>query len=229
MTQWPILLERLLAGLRVLEGRGFVLGDWTLGGGTALMIAAEHRLSRDIDVFIDSPEYLTYLSPRLGGETVWNCAAYDESANFLKLRFSEGEIDFIAAVAVSQLPAKRITLDLSREGGSPSTEILVEHPVEIALKKLFYRGSYLLIRDAFDICVVDQIFPETLRSHLHLVSHRKPAIEAAIRRFAPDFVRQSLQELDILPDWEDLSRTTHERIISIASCIPDASPEPSIT
>jgi hypothetical protein len=46
-----------------------------LGGGTALMICAGHRLSKDIDAFIDDPQYLTFLSPRLAGEAIWACNA----------------------------------------------------------------------------------------------------------------------------------------------------------
>jgi hypothetical protein len=57
------------------------------------MIHTGHRLSKDVDAFIDDPQYLPYLSPRLGGEDIWGCQAYDEAANHLKLIYSEGEID----------------------------------------------------------------------------------------------------------------------------------------
>lgn len=74
-----------------------------LGGGTALMICAGHRLSKDIDAFIDDPQYLTFLSPRLAGEAIWACNAYQESANHLRLVYPEGEIDFIVAAGASRI------------------------------------------------------------------------------------------------------------------------------
>ena len=36
-----------------------------LGGGTRLMLALQHRISHDIDLFIRDPHWLGYLSPRL--------------------------------------------------------------------------------------------------------------------------------------------------------------------
>ena len=41
--------------------RGFAPPAWTLGGGTALMLRHDHRLSRDIDVFLRDPQYLPAL------------------------------------------------------------------------------------------------------------------------------------------------------------------------
>jgi hypothetical protein len=43
-----------------------------------------HRFSKDVDAFIDDPQYLSYLSPRLA-EEAWGADAYQESANHLKL------------------------------------------------------------------------------------------------------------------------------------------------
>ena len=36
-----------------------------LGGGTRLMLAMNHRISDDVDIFIPDPQWLGYLSPRL--------------------------------------------------------------------------------------------------------------------------------------------------------------------
>lgn len=220
MAGWLALLERLATGLEALERNGISPPRWTMGGGTALMLAAKHRLSRDIDAFIDAPDYLTYLSPRLGGESVWNCSAYEEGHNFLKLRFPEGEIDFIAAGDITALAPEAVEIEF---GAGATARIRVEHPVEIALKKLFYRGRSILVRDAFDICVVDELEPELLRSNLRFVSRRKTEIERAAGRLVADFVRMSLDELDVLPGWENVAARTHERFLEIVSAIPDAS------
>lgn len=38
----------------------------TFGGGTVLMLRYRHRLSKDIDIFVPDPQYLGFVSPRLG-------------------------------------------------------------------------------------------------------------------------------------------------------------------
>ncbi|MCY4303719.1 MAG: nucleotidyl transferase AbiEii/AbiGii toxin family protein [Aestuariivita sp.] len=60
--QWQVLLK--LARKR-LETIGLSLTDWIWGGSTVLMLGYHHRLSRDIDLFLNNPQYLTPLLPRL--------------------------------------------------------------------------------------------------------------------------------------------------------------------
>jgi hypothetical protein len=62
LSNWHRLLDRTLQGLSEFERKGQPVPEWVLGGGTALMILADHRLSRDIDAFIDDPQYLALLS-----------------------------------------------------------------------------------------------------------------------------------------------------------------------
>jgi hypothetical protein len=38
--------------------------DWTLGGGTAMMMQIGHRESRDIDIFLSDPQLLPLLDPQ---------------------------------------------------------------------------------------------------------------------------------------------------------------------
>ncbi len=117
------------------------------------MLHAGHRLSKDIDAFITDAQYLSILSPRLGGEDTWHCDTYTEAANHLKLVYPEGEIDFIVALPITDLASELKTIP--KEQGLSAVEIEVEHPVEIALKKLVYRGGSLKVRDIFDIAVVE--------------------------------------------------------------------------
>ena len=53
MTSWRLLLSRIIIGLDQLEQQGQAVPEWILGGGTALMLHSDHRLSKDIDAFID--------------------------------------------------------------------------------------------------------------------------------------------------------------------------------
>ena len=139
LSQWRLLLGRTIGGLALLREKGSAVPDWILGGGTALMLHTGHRLSKDIDAFITDPQYLPILSPRLGGESVWACETYAEAANHLKLVFPDGEIDFIVATPITELASEAMTIP--DEQGSLSVQIEVEHPVEIALKKLVYRAG----------------------------------------------------------------------------------------
>lgn len=101
MSAWCKLLGRTLDGLSDLKQQGQPVPDWALGGGTALMLHASHRLSRDIDAFIDDPQYLALLSPET--TDLWNCTDWDKAAHYLKLRYPEGEIDFIVSGAISRI------------------------------------------------------------------------------------------------------------------------------
>lgn len=65
MSNWRLLLSRTVTGLEQLEQQGQAVPEWVLGGGTALMLHANHRLSKDIDAFIDDPQYLGIMSPRV--------------------------------------------------------------------------------------------------------------------------------------------------------------------
>lgn len=111
-----------------------------LGGGTRVMLALNHRISNDIDLFIRDPQWIGYLSPRLNSNVESLTGAYEETAVSLKLRFAEGEIDLIVAAPLLQLP----------EESSPETSFPLEPLAEVLAKKLFHRGWQLAPRDLFD-------------------------------------------------------------------------------
>lgn len=139
MSGWRRLLGRTLDELSDLEQQRRPAPDWVLGGGTALMLYANHRFSRDIDAFIDDPQYLALLSPET--TDVWTCNDWDKAAHYLKLRYPEGEIDFIVSGALSDLDPVEKEIDLTsiRAGWKPA--IMVEPPAEIALKKMYHRAT----------------------------------------------------------------------------------------
>jgi hypothetical protein len=68
------------------------------------MLLYEHRRSRDIDIFLRDPQYLTALSPRLNDHTEALTGRYVEQSNFLKLIFDGGEVDFIVAPSLTTDP-----------------------------------------------------------------------------------------------------------------------------
>jgi hypothetical protein len=218
LGNWRQLLDRTLRGLAEFRRQGQPVPDWVLGGGTALMVFADHRLSRDIDVFIDDPQYLALLSPET--TDIWKCSAWDRAAHYLKLKYPEGEIDFIVTAAVSSLPPieKQIDLTVIRKGSKPT--IRIDPPVEIALKKLHYRATMLKPRDVFDISVIDAIDGPTLVANLHEVADKKDDLLGRLDYIKEDFIQAELAELDIRPRWEMHKKTCLESVRSIVERIP---------
>ena len=84
MSNWRLLLSRTVTGLEQLEQQGQAVPEWVLGGGTALMLHANHRLSKDIDAFIDDPQYLGIMSPKV--TEAWSCRTWDETAHYFALK-----------------------------------------------------------------------------------------------------------------------------------------------
>lgn len=218
LSDWRQLLDRMLEGLAELERQGQPVPDCVLGGGTALMIVADHRLSRDIDAFIDDPQYLALLSPET--TDIWKCSAWDRAAHYLKLKYPEGEIDFIVSAAISPLAPIEKQIDLTgiRKGSKPT--IRLDPPAEIALKKLHYRATMLKPRDVFDIAVVDAIDGDVLIAHLHEVAEKKNDLLQRLDGIKEDFLQAELAELDIRPQWEKNKRTCLETVRGIVGRIP---------
>jgi hypothetical protein len=218
LSNWRQLLDRTLQGLAELKREGQPVPDWVLGGGTALMILADHRFSRDIDVFIDDPQYLALLSPET--TDVWKCSAWDRAAHYLKLKYPEGEVDFIVTAAISSLPSieKQIDLTAIRKGAKPT--IRLDPPAEIALKKLHHRATMLKPRDVFDISVIDAIDGDALIANLHEVAAKKDELLRRLDNIKEDFLQAELAELDIRPRWERHKKTCLKTTRSIVERIP---------
>ena len=197
------------------------------------MIFADHRLSRDIDAFIDDPQYLALLSPET--TDVWKCSAWDRAAHYLKLKYPEGEIDFIVTAPISSLPPieKQIDLTAIRKGSKPTIQL--DPLVEIALKKLHYRAAMLKPRDVFDIAVIDAIDGDALLANLHEVAGKKDDLLRRLDNIKEDFLQAELAELDIRPRWSSTKRPAwrpsavssdvfrspaHERVVKpLARCV----------
>lgn len=124
-----------------------------LGGGTRLMLALDHRISHDIDLFIRDPQWIGYITPRLNDRVEAVVADYEEAADFLKLNMPDGEIDFIVRGSLLGLP----------DEASKETKLPLEPVAEVLAKKLFYRGSALTPRDLFDWWAVETLKPELVQ------------------------------------------------------------------
>ncbi|MDA8345288.1 MAG: nucleotidyl transferase AbiEii/AbiGii toxin family protein [Thermaerobacter sp.] len=146
METWERLFERAMACLDSIPLAKVPPPRWSFGGGTALRLQIGHRDSHDIDIFLEGPQWLSVLSPRLNDTVSALCQDYEEDTQFVKLVMTEGEVDFIAAplltspgVFPQQIGGRTVSL---------------ETPAEIIAKKLFFRGGLLRPRDVLDIAAV---------------------------------------------------------------------------
>lgn len=118
---------------------------YSVGGGTVLSFFYNHRVSKDIDIFINDPQFLSSISPRLNNNAE-EALDYDENNNFISLTFPKGKIDFIVSPSVTKFnPIQENFLGF---------DISVDDPVEIVCKKMFFRGEKALPRDIFDLAVI---------------------------------------------------------------------------
>jgi hypothetical protein len=219
---WEKLLERALDGIHALEQNGTPMRWWSFGGGTALMVHHQHRNSKDIDLFIGDPQYLTILSPRLGGESIWDNPDYDEAAHYLKLRYEDGEIDFIVSDRLTDLPLGTYEFD--------DRPVPIEHPVEIAVKKLYHRAEYLKPRDVFDVAVVLTEHEDALRYQVASLDELMEVKDLLMRRLEglpQEYYEEALDELDISEKWEFLKPVARDMVTALVQEIPPPVSRPS--
>jgi hypothetical protein len=135
---------------------------WTFGGGTSLAIDLGHRVSYDIDAFMDSASIIQRLVPIRNEVTriiCWNSETersdYQYPGHYLKLNImGAGEIDFLSASPLLE--------DATIPYEFAGRIIKRERPAEIIAKKIYYRGSTFKSRDVFDLASTRAAMPEEL-------------------------------------------------------------------
>lgn len=137
ISHWEKLLILALPVLSDLET------PWTLGGGTGLFLSLNHRVSYDIDIFLEDPRGLKAIAGDPRTKRISN--DWHFPGNYLKLIRQEGEIDFILAATITENCFSAYDFE--------GTKINVETPAEIIAKKIRYRGSNFAIRDIFDFAL----------------------------------------------------------------------------
>ncbi len=130
MKEWEHLFD---SAMKQIGAADIPLELWTFGGGTSLMHKFNHRDSKDIDIFVSSPQLLTHLSPRLNDAIDHEVGRYDEQSNFVRIYLDSGEIDFIHSRRVSERQPELETIR--------GVTLFVDDPVEVIAKKIFYRAD----------------------------------------------------------------------------------------
>jgi hypothetical protein len=143
-SRWEDLLQKALIALDSLEEGA---GPWTFGGGTALAQILDHRISYDVDIFLDSSIALKNLAPNTNPVTKSLCDTWQWPGKYLKLILRDvGEIDFLNAPSYIDNPTYELRFG--------ERSIAAERSAEIATKKLVYRASTFTARDAFDLAAI---------------------------------------------------------------------------
>ena len=186
---WETLFQRALALIDSVARSGVSFEPWSFGGGTVLMRKYRHRFSKDIDIFVPDPQYLGYVSPRLNDTAESMTPDYVEQANFIKLQFPEGEIDFIASAPLTANPTVAETLF--------GHVVRVETATEIIAKKLWHRGAEFRARDLFDLALVAQKEPQALKEIEPVFRDRRAAVLARIAS-ADEQLRDEFAQLELL-------------------------------
>ncbi len=168
-TAWRTLLELAIPAL---DEVGADI-KWTLGGGTGLALKLDHRISYDIDIFLENASHLRALSPNRNTAARAISNRWQEPGHYLRLEREEGVVDFIIAARQTDLTPWIYSFK--------GRDVPIEEPAEILAKKLKYRGSRIIPRDIFDI----------------LAAHRlDSAITKAAVAAAPDGARRAADRIE---------------------------------
>jgi hypothetical protein len=159
---------------------------WTFGGGTVLMLRLNHRMSRDIDLFVPDAQYLGYVTPRLSEPAEHLTTEYVEAAEYVKLLLPAGEIDIVVGEPLTD-PAWEPVMHEGRL-------VRVETNAEIIAKKMHWRGQQAKARDLFDLCAVADHDP------------------AAIEQAAPSFARYGEAFIERLKSYADYAEEEFAQI-----------------
>lgn len=168
------------------------------------MLRYQHRMSKDIDVFVPDPQYLGFVSPRLSDIAEEISTDYVEGNGFVKLIRPEGEIDFVASPNLTLAP-----FDIWQLLGK---RVRVETAAEIVAKKLWHRGDRVSARDLFDLSLVIEREPQALiAASKHLVRYREDFLEQIQKRSA--ILKLQFEAIDVLtyrPTYDEAAQRAAE-------------------
>jgi len=186
---WERLFQHAIELIESVPGAGIPINDWSFGGGTVLMRRYRHRISKDIDIFLDDPQFLGCLTPRLNDNAEQLTQNYDEQSGYLKLYLPEGEIDFIVAGPLTHQPTRLESIF--------GRDVQVETSTEIVAKKVWYRGAEFTARDIFDLAMVVENDPAALQSIRPILQERRAVILQRME-LHEEALRETFAALEIL-------------------------------
>lgn len=197
LKTWETLFKRAMRVLDSAIRTGVPEDDWSFGGGTVLMLKQRHRFSKDIDIFVSDPQYITAFSPRVNDRAEDDSRGYDEQHQYVKLYYPEGEVDFVASPFISSRPFEVETI-LGRM-------VRVETPLEIVAKKIHYRSRDFKARDIYDLALVIERYPEYTDELREFLSVQREHLMMRLEKY-DDALREDFAEIDTIlftPTYDD--------------------------
>lgn len=185
--------------IRQVNAEQQIIDRWTLGGGTAMMLQIDHRMSNDIDIFLPDPQVLSFLDPQKH-DFDFEIAPADyrgDGTRLLKLGFEIGEIDFIVAPSLTTSPTTQATVE--------GEVVLLETIPEIIVKKVYHRGESIAPRDIFDIAAGSEKHAETIIKELASYRDRVAGTLSTISKLKPEYVSAVINQLSIKDPYKRLA------------------------
>jgi hypothetical protein len=195
--------------------RGFDHIEWAFGGGTAMRLVYNHRESKDIDIFLNDSTVLNGLSPRINDSTAALTRDYTEQSNYVKLRFPEGEIDFIIGTRLlHDVPYERRTIR--------RRDVAIEQPVEIVAKKCFYRAADFAVRDVFDLAVLLSRDRAGAELHADTLLAKRSVLKQRVEQFAQspssrERFRDQMNLIATTPGFADVKEAALDLVVAFVS------------
>jgi hypothetical protein len=199
--------------IRQVNSEQEIIGHWTLGGGTAMMLQIDHRESHDLDIFLPDAQLLGFLEPsKHDFDFEIRPTGYQgDGTGFLKLGFDFGEIDFIVASSLTSTPTTKTEVE--------NEIVLLETIPEVIAKKVYHRGDSIAPRDIFDIAAGGEKHAETIIKELANYSDRVAGALVSIDRLKPDFVNTTIEQLLIKEAYKPLAKTALGRTKEILKAV----------
>ena len=199
--------------IRQVNAEREIIDHWTFGGGTAMMLQIDHRISHDVDIFLPDPQILPFLDPQKHDFhfEVGPADYKGDGARHLKLGFEFGEIDFIVAPSLTSYPTTQATVE--------GEMVLLETIPEIIAKKVYHRGNSIAPRDIFDIAAGSEKHAESIIKELGSYRNNVTSTLAAIDRLKPDFVRAVISQLSIKDPYKLIANVALERTKDILRAV----------
>ena len=189
MQIWERLFNRAMRVLDASIAIGVPPDDWSFGGGTVLMLKYQHRFSKDVDIFVSDPQYITTFSPRINDRAEDDTTGYDEQHKYVKLYYPEGEVDFVAATSVTSDPYAYQEI-LGRR-------VKVETPLEIVGKKIRFRAEDFKARGIYDLALVLDKEPDYVFELQMLLKAHRDVLQSRLQRY-DESLREDFEAIDTI-------------------------------
>ena len=189
--------------------------SYRLGGGTALEARWHHRISTDIDVFVDPGIYVQQIMRR---REDFYIAADALSPSFLQVM--EGGCEFhLSGTSVTVVAANEVTNKAWSQDWVSGTKVLLESSAEILAKKLNLRmasaGKYP-IRDIYDVAVASRLDSNALELALGtLDTGQKRQVASALEALPPDLMTADEKKEIHSPAYPELVEGAREVVVSL--------------